>query len=163
MFSYEDECITERSPDSSALSPGAGQTGHRVKYGIRRIAHRVAASPPSRLKTGPYRRDYRRAVSPPPDGIVGVWLIGLSLFQRATGSCQYVDIELVTEDRITRSYVRHLYAASASIIEPVRPRGSGSAASRSPQVAVAGATWFRSKRVANGQCRRGTTRLRRLK
>jgi hypothetical protein len=49
------------------------------------------------------------------------------------------------------------------IIEPVRPRGSVSAASRSPQVAVAGATWFRAKRVANGQCRRGTTRVRRLK
>jgi hypothetical protein len=50
----------------------------------------------------PVQEDYSRAVGPPPERIVKIWLIGVSVFQRGTGSCQYADIELVGEAGIVR-------------------------------------------------------------
>jgi len=48
------------------------------------------------------RRDYATAVGPPPDRIVGVWLIAVSLFQRGAGSCVYEGIELRDGERVVR-------------------------------------------------------------
>ena len=45
------------------------------------------------------REDYQRAVGPPPERIVALWLIGNSLFQRGTGSSRYEDIQLVDGQR----------------------------------------------------------------
>jgi DUF3047 family protein len=48
------------------------------------------------------RRDYAAAVGLPPKRIVGVWLIGVSLFQRGRGRCAYRGIELRDGDRVER-------------------------------------------------------------
>ena len=47
-------------------------------------------------------RDYERAVGAPPERIVGVWLIAVSLFQRRRGRCAYAGIELHDGDRVER-------------------------------------------------------------
>jgi hypothetical protein len=48
------------------------------------------------------RQDYAAAVGPPPQRIVGVWLIALSLFQRGHGRCAYSGIELRDGERVER-------------------------------------------------------------
>lgn len=48
------------------------------------------------------RRDYGAAVGPPPDRIVAVWLIAVSVFQRGRGRCAYGDIELRDGERVER-------------------------------------------------------------
>ena len=48
------------------------------------------------------RRDFATAVGPPPDRIVGVWLIAVSLFQRGRGRCAYAGIELRDGERVER-------------------------------------------------------------
>jgi hypothetical protein len=48
------------------------------------------------------RRDYGAAVGPPPDRIVGVWLIAVSVFQRGRGRCAYARIELRDGERVER-------------------------------------------------------------
>jgi len=46
--------------------------------------------------------DHLRFMGAPPERIVRVWLIAVSLFQRRRGQCWYADIELVQGDRVTR-------------------------------------------------------------
>jgi hypothetical protein len=48
------------------------------------------------------RADYARAVGDPPQRIVRVWLIAVSVFQRGEGICDYADIELVDGDRVLK-------------------------------------------------------------
>jgi hypothetical protein len=48
------------------------------------------------------RHDYSAAVGEPPERIVGVWLIALSLFQRRRGRCAYRVIELIEGERSER-------------------------------------------------------------
>lgn len=43
--------------------------------------------------------DYRKAIGPPPQKIVRVWLLATTLFQRRRGTCQYAAIELTEERR----------------------------------------------------------------
>ena len=50
----------------------------------------------------PVRADYAKAVGVPPQRIVRVWLIAVSVFQRGTGICEYADIELVDGDRVLK-------------------------------------------------------------
>ena len=46
--------------------------------------------------------DVAARMGPPPERIVRVWLIAVSLFQRREGRCAYADIELVQGDRTLR-------------------------------------------------------------
>jgi hypothetical protein len=46
------------------------------------------------------RRDYATAVGDPPERIVGVWLIAVSVFQRGHGRCAYGAIELGDGERV---------------------------------------------------------------
>ena len=48
------------------------------------------------------RRDYAAAVGSPPERIVGVWLIAVSLFQRGHGRCEYGTIEIADGERSER-------------------------------------------------------------
>lgn len=48
------------------------------------------------------RSDYERAVGEPPERIVGVWFIAVSLFQRGRGRCAYRDIEIADGERVER-------------------------------------------------------------
>ena len=48
------------------------------------------------------RRDVAAAIGPPPQRIVAVWLISLSLFQRGRGRCAYRDIEIADDSRTVR-------------------------------------------------------------
>jgi len=43
--------------------------------------------------------DYAKAIGAPPQRIVRVWLIAVSVFQRGEGICDYADIELVDGDK----------------------------------------------------------------
>lgn len=40
--------------------------------------------------------DYKKAIGEPPQNIIRVWLIALSLFQRRDGKCDFADIEVIS-------------------------------------------------------------------
>jgi hypothetical protein len=50
----------------------------------------------------PLKADYAKAIGAPPQRIVKVWLIAVSVFQRKEGICEYADIELVDGDRVLK-------------------------------------------------------------
>lgn len=69
--------------------------------------HWVLRSNPDKLgrwltEDRPVQADYARAVGDPPQRIVRVWLIAVSVFQRGEGICDYADIELVDGDRVLK-------------------------------------------------------------
>jgi hypothetical protein len=45
----------------------------------------------------PVRADYEAAVGDPPERIVGVWFIAVSVFQGGRGECAYRDVTIVDE------------------------------------------------------------------
>ena len=66
--------------------------------------HWVLRSNPAELgkwlsEDRPVKADYARAIGVPPQRIVRVWLIAVSVFQRGEGICDYADIELVDGDK----------------------------------------------------------------
>ena len=46
--------------------------------------------------------DYARVIGTPPDAVVAVWLIAVSIFGHGTGSCDYSGLELAARERTLR-------------------------------------------------------------
>ncbi|MEX0838740.1 MAG: DUF3047 domain-containing protein [Parvibaculum sp.] len=69
--------------------------------------HWVLRSDPAALgrwlaEDQPLKADYEKAIGAPPQRVVKVWLIAVSIFQRKEGICEYADIELVDGDRVLK-------------------------------------------------------------
>ncbi|ABS62709.1 conserved hypothetical protein [Parvibaculum lavamentivorans DS-1] len=69
--------------------------------------HWVLRSNPAHLgrwlhEEQPLKADYMKAVGVPPQRIVKIWLIAVSVFQRHEGICEYADIELVDGDKVLK-------------------------------------------------------------
>ena len=48
------------------------------------------------------RPDVAEAIGSPPERVVAVWLISVSVFQRGRGRCAYREIEIVDDSRTAR-------------------------------------------------------------